>query len=380
MSGEQLLQGIYWHDLDGIRARHGAGATVDALDRNGSTPLTEAILGGTGYPRVVKLLLELGADPSLEDANGYTPWLACMSRQDDRVVEREQRRIRQLLEERAASRAGEEHLLLQQAAAAGDLPGVEAMLAQGLPVQTRITNPLNAALFGGHPAIVELLLQRGADVEGQSAQDDLTPLMHAANHGREELARLLVAHGADVVRAVDGPEGIMTAAWYARSNGHEQLADWLARLRPGAERKPIPRSALGDGPRAKFIELYRCHTSAPNRELDTEQIVRRLLKWDKAHGVSVSEVQVDRLTLRFETLPEDTRKLAREIAQLCPDLIEQGFASLGEVLEHFADRQEPLPDDLRALCEGLDPGARDFPLQALQRSLRQTRSIGLWWD
>ncbi|PTU73064.1 DUF4253 domain-containing protein [Pseudomonas mangrovi] len=380
MTNEPLLQGLYWHDLDGIRARHAAGAHLDALDENGSTPLTEAILGGTGYPRVVKLLLELGADPSLEDGNGYTPWLACLDRQHDRVVETEQRRIRQLLEEHGASRVGEEHLLLQRAAAAGELQTVERMLDEGIPVQTRITSPLGAAVFGRHPAIAELLLQRGAAVDGQGPQDALTLLMHAAAGGQEDMARLLVAHGADVIRAVDGPQGIMTAAWYARSNGHEQLADWLAGLQPGAERAPIPRSALAGGPRAKFIELYQRYTSAPERGLSTEQIVKQLLKWDKAYGVSVFDVQVDRLNVSFEKLPEDTRKLAKDIVTLCPDVLEQGFASLGEALEHFAERAEPIPDDLAALCAGLDPATPDFPILALQRSLQLNRSVALWWD
>lgn len=380
MTHEPLLQGLYWHDLDGIRTRHATGAAIDAIDRNGSTPLTEAILGGTGYPGVVKLLLQLGANPDLQDSNGYTPWLACLDRLHDRVVETEQRRIRQLLEEHGASRVGEEHLLLQRAAAMGELQTVERMLDQGVPAQTRITSPLGAAVFGGYPAIAELLLQRGAAVDGQGNQGDLTLLMHAAAGGQEDMARLLVAHGADVVRAADGPEGIMTAAWYARSNGHQQLADWLAGLQPGAERAPIPRSALNGGPRAKFIELYQRYTSDPERGLSTEQIVQQLLKWDKAYGVSVCDVQVDRLTVQFEKLPEDTRKLAKDIIKLCPDVLEQGFASLGEALEHFAERGEPVPDDLATLCAGLDPAARDFPILALQRSLQLNRSIGLWWD
>jgi hypothetical protein len=172
----------------------------------------------------------------------------------------------------------------------------------------------------------------------------------------------------------------MTPAWYARSNGHAQLADWLAAQKPGAERAPIPRSALNGGPRAKFIQLYQRYTSAPARGLSTEQIVQQLLKWDKAYGISVSDVQVDRLNVHFEKLPEDTRKLAKEIVKLCPDVLEQGFATLAEVLEHFSERAEPVPDDLAALCADLDPAARDFPLLALQRSLQLNRSIGLWWD
>ncbi len=380
MPGNPLLIGAYWLDLDSIRQRHAAGANPDALDSNGSTPLTEAILGGTGYPEVVKLLLQLGANPNLEDANGYTPWLACLMRLPDPVVEDEQRCIRALLETHGASRAGEEHLQLQNAAAIGDLAAVQALLDQGLPAQTRITSPLQAALSADHLQVAELLLRHGASVDGQGEAYDLTPLMRAANAGRSEAARLLVAYGADVMRAQEGDDGFMTAAWYARSNGHDALADWLAGLRRGAERQPIPRSARSGGPRAKFIELYRCHTSAPDRGLDTAKIVDQLLKWDKAHGIQVSEVCPDRLCVHFAQLPDDTRKLAREIVRLCPDVIDQGFGCLGEVLEDFAERGSPLPDDLQALCEGLDPTKRDFGIQLLQRSLQLQRRVSLWWD
>ena len=72
-ANDPILLGAYWFDLDGIRQRHAEGADANALDENGHTPLTEAIAGGTGYPKVVKLLLELGADPDRADGEGLTP-------------------------------------------------------------------------------------------------------------------------------------------------------------------------------------------------------------------------------------------------------------------------------------------------------------------
>lgn len=109
-TADPILLGAYWFDLDGIRQRHAAGADPNALDGSGHTPLTEAIGGGMGYPKVVKLLLELGADPNLADAEGLTPWQTCLTRRNDRVVEREYRKIRELLETVGADRRGEELL------------------------------------------------------------------------------------------------------------------------------------------------------------------------------------------------------------------------------------------------------------------------------
>lgn len=370
---DPILLGLYWFDLDGIRQRHAAGADLNALDQSGHTPLTEAIGGGMGYPKVVKLLLELGADANLADATGLTPWQTCLMRRHDRVVEDEYRKIRALLERSGADRRGEELFALEERAAAGDLPGVRELLDNGCPLEAAHAVPLGSALGNGHGEIAELLLQRGASVEGLGSEEHgMSLLMSCANQGQLEMVQLLVRHGADVCRAWDGDASCMTAAWYAREAGHHEVADWLAAQRPGAERRPIPKSALNGGAKAKFIDLYRQYTNGANHGLDTEAIVKRLQRWDKEHGIWVLDVAADRLTVQFERLPEDLGKLAKEIAKFCPDVVD-GFAAL-------AEPHEARPADLQALLQGLQPSVPQFGLKALQRSLQTHRAVQLWWD
>ncbi|UXY16204.1 ankyrin repeat domain-containing protein [Chitiniphilus purpureus] len=381
MTDLALLSGIYWTDLDGIRARHAAGADVNAVDANGRTPLTEAILGGTGYPAVVKLLLELHADPSVEDANGYTPWLAYRSMAGNPVTERAQSRIRALLEAHGASRAGEAVFELQARAGAGDIAAVRGLLEQGVRIETPFCSPLGAALFEGHPQIAELLLQSGANPEGCEPQAaGLSPLMHAADMGLLPMVQLLVQYGADVTRAADGEDGCMTAAWYARQKGHHDVADWLAQQHPAAERCRIPQSALGDGPKAKYLALYRCYTNGRNHGLDTDAIVRQLSAWDKRHGIQVQDVATDRVTVQFIDLPDDVGKLVKEIDKLCPDVIGQHFGLLDEHAAQFTVAGQAVPADLAALLQDLDPGHRQFGQQVLGRWLRTHRAVQLWWD
>lgn len=373
---DSLLSGLYWHDLDGIRQRHAAGAGLDALDENGHTPLTEAIGGGMGYPKVVKLLLELGADPNLADATGQTPWQACLLRRHDRVVEREYRRIRTLLEECGADRRGEELFELEELAAAGDMDGVRRMVERGVALEASYAVPLAAAIGNDQGAIAEWLLHRGANVEGLGADEHgMTLLMSAASRGQLEMVQLLTRHGADVCRAWAGAEDCMTAAWYAREAGHHAVADWLAAQQPGAERSPIPKSALNGGAKAKFLDLYRQFTNGVNHGLNTEAIVRRLQRWDKEYEIAVLDVANDRLTVQFARLPEDLGKLAKEIAKFCPDALD-GFAGMAEQ----AERLELLPADLQTLLRGLSPSDRQFGLKALQRWLQTHQAIQLWWD
>ena len=56
--------------------------------------------------------------------------------------------------------------------------------------------PLHAAAAGSHTAIVQLLLEAGADANAVQ-QDSFRPLHAAAQNGNAELARLLLSHGAD---------------------------------------------------------------------------------------------------------------------------------------------------------------------------------------
>ena len=56
----------------------GADPNAQQQDYGGTTPLSMAIQEG-GNPRLIALLLELGADPNLADGDGWTPLALCRS-------------------------------------------------------------------------------------------------------------------------------------------------------------------------------------------------------------------------------------------------------------------------------------------------------------
>ncbi|KAJ9465906.1 Homeobox protein Wariai [Diplonema papillatum] len=67
-----------WHalveaeDIDGMREWAQAGVeSIDIRGRGGRSPLMHAVLAGK--PRAAKALLELGADPSVPEKDGFTP-------------------------------------------------------------------------------------------------------------------------------------------------------------------------------------------------------------------------------------------------------------------------------------------------------------------
>ena len=58
--------------------------------------------------------------------------------------------------------------------------------------------PLWWAAENGHEAVVELLVEKGADVNSKEDRDGRTPLWWAAENGHEEVVKLLLEKGADV--------------------------------------------------------------------------------------------------------------------------------------------------------------------------------------
>ncbi|KAH8890025.1 ankyrin, partial [Thozetella sp. PMI_491] len=71
--------------------------------------------------------------------------------------------------------------------------------------------PLLQAVLLGHEAVVQLLLDKGADLEAKEKDSGQTPLSQAAACGHEAVARLLLDKGADL-EAKDGEDG-RTPLW-----------------------------------------------------------------------------------------------------------------------------------------------------------------------
>jgi len=194
-----------------------AGANVTAANREGVTPLQLAAINGTA-PMIEKLI-KAGADPSA-----------------------------------SLSKFGDTALML--AARTGKVDGMKVLLDSGAKVNAIETwggtTPLIWAVAERHLDAVKLLLANGADVNARSyfvpsahgrgfegatpeppntkqAVDELaggwlTPLMFAAREGDLEIARTLVAAGADLnAIAGDGKDALGLAIF----NGQYELASYL---------------------------------------------------------------------------------------------------------------------------------------------------------
>ena len=92
---------------------------------------------------------------------------------------------------------------LNRAAANGWVKAAEFLIANGAQIEREgAKSPLISAAWAGHKRMVELLLDKGANLEYSPDLPGSTPLMVACASGRAAVARLLIERGANVNAAI----------------------------------------------------------------------------------------------------------------------------------------------------------------------------------
>lgn len=102
---------------------------------------------------------------------------------------------------------------------------------QGADVNQAATNPskvapIHAAVAANHLGLVELLINKGADVNLRQTRG-VTALQSAAHRGNLDIVKVLVAAGANTQAEMDSGE---TALDFAQKDGHQTVIDYLSSL------------------------------------------------------------------------------------------------------------------------------------------------------
>uniref|UniRef100_A0A8C5BYZ4 Poly [ADP-ribose] polymerase n=1 Tax=Gadus morhua TaxID=8049 RepID=A0A8C5BYZ4_GADMO len=166
-------------------------AKVNAVDCLGQTALHRA--AQCGHLQTCRLLLGSGGDPRLPSLQGLAP------------VQLAHHAVRELLQEGALMGNSDSDRQLLEASKSGDVETVKRLCTlQNVncrDVEGRQSTPLHFAAGYNRLAVVELLLQHGADVHAKD-KGGLAPLHNACSYGHLEVAQRLVRRGA----AVDSPD------------------------------------------------------------------------------------------------------------------------------------------------------------------------------
>ena len=224
------------------------GADVKAQSQLGNTALILAARK-PGNSSTVKLLLERGADPNAKNKYGATPLMAAATAEDrDSVV--------LLLDHGAEVNAkpnmdtdgfiwGGGRTALMWAAFLGNEPMAKLLLARGAKLDefTPVGSALGQAAWGGKTGVARLLLDAGAPVDQADLIANYTPLHWAASseYAPPALVELLLARGANVNaeggQPVDNFLGVtQTPVMLARKRGDTPIVQAL--LKAGAREAP----------------------------------------------------------------------------------------------------------------------------------------------
>ena len=239
------------HLPDFVRLLLKAGAKLNALDRDGMSPLREAIdvhafdntpakiaARNAGALEIVRLLVDAGAN-----TDGRNRPLGSLGRVGKELYE----------------------VPLALAARHGNLEVVRYLLGKGANVDLASRDglpPLHSAIHYGQPDIVRVLIAAGADVNLPESPDKVTPLLRAVSplDGKEhaaEMVRELVRAGANVNAAdSDGNTPLLGAV----NSGNAEVVSLLLAAgadihRPDSEGdSPLASAVLAAGPRRWPLE------------------------------------------------------------------------------------------------------------------------------
>jgi ankyrin repeat protein len=210
---------VYLDDFETTEAIVLADAEVDSANRYGVTPLSVACTNGN--PKIVKLLLERGANPNATLLGGETVLMTAA--RTGRVEP-----VRALLAKGAKVNAKErrQQTALMWAAAEGHLGVVDVLLAAGADFKTPLESGFTPMLFAvrqGHTPVVKRLLRAGIDVNAvmrpkkrsssKSVASGTSALILAIENGHFELAIELLVARADPNDQRTGFSPLHTMSW-----------------------------------------------------------------------------------------------------------------------------------------------------------------------
>lgn len=116
--------------------------------------------------------------------------------------------------------------------------------------------------------------------------------------------------------------------------------NWLGDYKPhGVE------VVVGPGT-SQFDILRHAASDACNYDLGTEDLIKRLEKYDREIGINITHAETDTIDLELLRLPEDMQTFAEDLYDFCPDLVDQGCGSVS----------------------------------ALAAAIKASRQVTLWWD
>lgn len=144
-----------------------------------------------------------------------------------------------------------------------------------------------------------------------------------------------------------------------------------------------------------IVRLRR--TSALNYGLSHEDVLSKLLQWNRAYSFAVHGAGRDWIAMQFEELPSNLIGLAEDVYWFCPDTVDQGSVALApkdktrlpkQAMAKFPKLSPQTEKKLaRSRSSRLPPGfvsdqfaSTAMGIRLLALSIMKTKDLTLWWD
>jgi hypothetical protein len=92
--------------------------------------------------------------------------------------------------------------------------------------------------------------------------------------------------------------------------------------------------------RDKYSCLSAFKTNGINYDINTNQLIEKIKKWDSQYKIDIIGVDGDWVDIKFSKLPKDIEKFANEIYEFCPDSVDQGVGEISELVKVIRDDEE----------------------------------------
>jgi ankyrin repeat protein len=227
------------------------GASLDAADRDGFTPLHQTVRHGN-IPLLI-YLLERGARLDVRTKKGSTP-------ASDAVFHGCAECIRLLGQAGVEFNVRDEQgrMLLVRAVNLGDARMIVALMTAGARADVAGDDGYNAlqlAVWNGDPRLIALLIQRGADVNAASETVG-PPLYLAVQRGHGEVIRVLLDKGARPDIPFGGYTALQRAAWQGETGMVQAMLDSGANPDAGSASQPPPMVLAAERGRLDVVTLF----------------------------------------------------------------------------------------------------------------------------
>lgn len=85
----------------------------------------------------------------------------------------------------------------------------------------------------------------------------------------------------------------------------------------------------------QYDVLKIMNTEGVNYDVTNEQVISKIKEWDEKVGLKIIVADVSRIEAYISKLPNDLDEFTQEVYELCPDVIEQGYGDMDEMIKDY---------------------------------------------